>query len=133
MCYSIAERKKMNIEKEIEEAKIVYETTLKTIECTRGFEAKVSFISHNFIYMGHYHLDGMLFELHNIKEILGNYKLEGYEIGGTSLVVRYCFENPNVIVVFYCVEPEKALDKVSNGKCRIQTKSGTTKRVVCDL
>jgi len=82
----------------------------------------------------------ILKDLHTLREALGNYELKRYYASWCGLALSYKFEvdGETVHYVFFAKDKERALEKVSNGKCHFETVTEpelltTREKVVCDL
>ena len=71
--------------------------------------------------------------LHRLKEVFGQYSLTSYYACQSTLALEYVLLGLNFGINLYCKDAEHALNKVSNGKCRIQTYSETDTVVVCEV
>ena len=73
----------------------------------------------------------LVYTLHALREELGQYKLESYyESGVGSLAIEYQFGEHRIIID--CSDTEGALERISDGKCKLVTTTSTRKEVVCE-
>jgi len=125
-----------NIEKEKKRALEHYERRLAIIEKCKGIEKYIAFVDAPHIYTCDYSYDDCAKVLHDISTTLGlKYKLYDYYCScgyGNLLYIRYVFAD-DVFVILGCNEIDKALKKLSKGKCKIVESTETKKSIVCDV
>ena len=59
------------------------------------------------------------------------YKLESYYMGFSGLAIQYGIDG--VTYTFFARQAEEALERVSNGKCKIVTEAKERTHVVCNM
>ena len=123
-----------NIEKEKKRALKEHEKQLALIEKCRGIEKYIAFVDAPYIYTLDYSYDDCVKVLHEISTALGlKYKLYDYYCGYfNNLHIRYVFAD-DVFIIFGCNERDKALEKLSKGKCRVVENTVKEKRIACDV
>jgi hypothetical protein len=86
------------------------------------------------IYTKNFTYSGFFGVLREFSAKFGKYRIDHYDMSCSRLLcVRYLFEDSNKRVLMFCAEPEKLLEKISNGKCKIAENTFNLKSVVCDL
>jgi hypothetical protein len=69
--------------------------------------------------------------------LIGLYELSFYYTHENALACNYKFiirgSGEVIDIVLYCRDIETTLERVSHGKCRIETQSSTTQKVVCTV
>jgi hypothetical protein len=121
----------LNIETVKEAAKAKYNKTLETLKECEGFEKDVSFVDGSDIFFRIKKYEECIELLHKFAKGR-KYKLSHYYYNGSyNLAITYNFGTFDV--VFYCNEPEKAIESLGGGKCRTVIKTTENKQIICDL
>ena len=115
-------------QKKIEER---YKESMATLEHTTGFEERVDFVDGNRIFLKKNDFDNNSKTVHAFREKFGKYKVNHYYMSCGLLAIDYVFND--FALISFNTDSENALEKVSNGKCRIDIKATQDKCVVCDL
>ena len=120
---NIDEKKKVVIEKADLECAL--------LENLRPISESISHVSRRDVFFNDMSYEENNIMLSKLSRLYGKYTLKKYYMNGYRLSATYHFVDFDAN--FFYTDSEHALEKLSGGKCSIETKNDTTQYVVCGI